>query len=143
MLEYSVNYKKGCAFIIEFKLVEFHLRYWEQINELNKLEGWQKLVESKDNYKKSLENSITIVAVDKCDNVIGFIRGLTDGYTTLFICELLIIEHKRGRGIGNELINHLHKMYPDTRIDLLATNRSAKFYEKQGFRNFYGYRKNF
>ncbi|PTG49605.1 N-acetyltransferase [Staphylococcus cohnii] len=135
--------KKGCAFIIEFKLVEFRLRYWEQINELNKLERWQELVESKDNYKKSLENSITIVAVDKCDNVIGFVRGLTDGYTTLFICELLIIEHKRGRGIGNELINHLHKMYPDTRIDLLATNRSAKFYEKQGFRNFYGYRKNF
>ena len=115
-------------------MVEFHLRYWGQINELNKLEGWQELVESKDNYKKSLENSITIVAVDKCDNVIGFIRGLTDGYTTLFICELLIMEEKRGMGIGNSLINHLHKQYPNTRIDLLATNRSAKFYEKQDFR---------
>ncbi|MFK4181372.1 GNAT family N-acetyltransferase [Staphylococcus cohnii] len=110
---------------------------------MNKLEGWQELVESKDNYKKSLENSITIVAVDKCDNVIGFIRGLTDGYTTLFICELLIMEEKRGMGIGNSLITHLHKQYPNTRIDLLATDHSAKFYEKQDFRIFHGYRKNF
>ena len=130
-------------FIVEYKLVEFHSRYLKQINELIKQEGWQNLVENKDMYRKSLENSITIVAVDKSSNVIGFIRGITDGYTTLFICELLIIEEKRGRGIGNELINHLHKMYPDTRIDLLATTPSSKFYEKQGFRIFHGYRKNF
>lgn len=110
---------------------------------MNKQEGWQNLVENKDMYRKSLENSITIVAVDKSSNVIVFIRGITDGYTTLFICELLIIEQKRGRGIGNELINHLHKMYPDTRIDLLATIHSSKFYEKQGFRIFHGYRKKF
>ena len=31
---------------------------------------------------------------------------------------------------------------PNTRIDLLATDRSAKFYEKQDFRIFHGYRKN-
>lgn len=131
-----------CVYI-DYTLVEFHSRYWEQINELNKQEGWQNLVENKDMYRKSLENSITIVAVDKNSNVIGFIRGITDGYTTMFICELLIIEQKRGRGIGNELINHLHKMFPDTRIDLLATTHPSKFYEKQGFRIFHGYRKNF
>ncbi|MCE5034762.1 GNAT family N-acetyltransferase [Staphylococcus cohnii] len=80
---------------------------------------------------------------DNCYNVIGFIRGLTDDYTTLFICELLIMEQKRGMGIGNSLINHLYKQYQNTRIDLLATKRSAKFYEKQDFRIFHGYRKNF
>ncbi|MCD8890646.1 GNAT family N-acetyltransferase [Staphylococcus nepalensis] len=128
---------------IEYKLVEFHSCHWEQINELNKQEGWQNLVENKDNYRKSLENSITIVAIDKKGEVIGFIRSLTDGYTTLFICELLVIEQKRDAGIGNELINHLHKKYPYTRIDLLATKHSSKFYEKQGFRIFHGYRKDF
>lgn len=91
---------------IEYKLVEFHSRYWEQINELNKQEEWQNLVKNKYNYRKSLENSITIVAVDKSSDVIGFIEGMTDGYTTLFICELLVIKQKRGRGIGNELINN-------------------------------------
>lgn len=128
---------------MEYKLVRFHSRYWEEINEMNKQEGWQNLVENKEAYKKSLENSITVVAVDNEDNVIGFIRGITDGYTTLFVCELLIAEQKRGTGIGNSLINHLHNQYPDTRVDLLATNTSAKFYEKQGFRIFHGYRKNF
>ncbi len=53
------------------------------------------------------------------------------------------MEQKRGMGIGNSLINHLYKQYQNTRIDLLATKRSAKFYEKQDFRIFHGYRKNF
>lgn len=128
---------------MEYTLVEYHSHYWEEINELIIHEGWQNLVENKDNYKNALENSKTVVAIDQYDNVIGFIRGLTDSYTTLFICELLITELKRGEGIGNYMINHIHKQYPNTRIDLLATNRSAKFYEKQGFRVFHGYRKDF
>ncbi|ERH34164.1 hypothetical protein SEQU_11890 [Staphylococcus equorum UMC-CNS-924] len=110
---------------------------------MNKQEGWQNLVKNKDSYRKALENSTTIVAVDNQGDVIGFIKGVTDGYLTLFVCELLIRKQERGMGIGNELINYLHKIYPDTRIDLLATTHSSKFYEKQGFRIFHGYRKNF
>lgn len=114
----------------------------DQINELNEQEGWGNLVADKENYLKALENSITIVAVDNNDNVLGYIRALTDGYVTLFICELLIIKQKRGKGIGKLLINDLHIKYPHTRIDLLATKQSSTFYEKQNFRTFYGYRKN-
>lgn len=126
---------------IEYKLTNFHSRYLEQINELNNQEGWDNLAGNKENYFKALENSITTVAVDNNDNVLGYIRALTDGYVTLFICELLIVKHKRGEGIGKILIRDLHRKYPYTRIDLLATQKSSTFYEKQNFRVFYGYRK--
>lgn len=124
-------------------MVEYHSSYYKQIYYLNKQEGWKNLVKNKDNYRKALENSTTIVAVDNQGDVIGFIRGITDRYITLFVCELLIRKQERGMDIGNELINYLHKKYLDTRIDLLATTHSSKFYEKQVFRIFYGYRKKF
>jgi predicted N-acetyltransferase YhbS len=108
---------------------------------LNSEEGWYNLVEHKETFKNALNQSNAYVAVDNESNVIGYIRTITDQFITLFICELLVKMSYRSNGVGQALINEVHRQYPTTRIELLATKSSAAYYEKHKFRPFYGFRK--
>ncbi|WP_330217508.1 GNAT family N-acetyltransferase [Planococcus halocryophilus] len=71
----------------------------------------------------------------------GCLRGLTDGFITLYVCELLVDQSHRKLGIGKKLMRHVHHQYPKTRIELLASSTSRSFYETQKYRPFYGFRK--
>lgn len=115
---------------------------FEQIQELNRKEGWANLVGNHQDTKEAWKNSnVAYVVETENQEVIGYVRGLTDTRITLFICELLIDQRYRGYGLGTKLIHYVHKIYPKTRIELLANSTSRSFYEKHGFRAFYGFRK--
>ena len=58
-----------------------------------------------------------------------------------YICELLVAQPFRGCGAGRKLLDFVHALHPDTRIDLLASSSSRSFYEEHEFRPFYGFRK--
>lgn len=75
----------------------------------------------------------TLVAVED-DEVIGFVRGLTDGAITMYIAELVVDVRLRGRGIGRVLLDVCHSLYPTTRLDLLANEDARAFYKACGFR---------
>lgn len=111
------------------------------INELNKQQGWDNLVEKQQDTQQAWGNS-TIAEIAEVDGkVIGCLRGLTDGFITLYVCELLVAHSHRKLGIGKELMRHVHNQYPKTRIELLASSTSRSFYETQQYRPFYGFRK--
>lgn len=126
---------------------QIHIRQYQEsdfnrIQELNQEEGWTNLVEKNDDTKEAWEASnVSFVVEAEGDGVVGYIRGLTDTRITLYICELLIDKKLRGLGIGKKLIQHVHSVYPHTRIELLASSTSHTFYEGQGYRPFYGFRK--
>ncbi|MFP7299226.1 GNAT family N-acetyltransferase [Neobacillus niacini] len=115
---------------------------FDRIQGLNREEGWSNLVEKNEDSKAAWENSnVSFVAVTEDDEVVGYIRGLTDTCITLYICELLIDKKYRGLGIGKDLLQHVHQLYPKTRIEMLASSTSHSFYEGLGYRPFYGFRK--
>ncbi|PAE38964.1 GNAT family N-acetyltransferase [Bacillus sp. 7884-1] len=123
--------------IRKFKETDFN-----RIQELNREEGWSNLVEKNEDTKQAWENSnVSFVVEAEGDGVVGYIRGLTDTRITLYICELLIDKKYRGLGIGKDLLQHVHRLYPKTRIEMLASSTSRSFYEGQGYRPFYGFRK--
>lgn len=111
------------------------------INELNKQQGWNNLVENQQDTNKAWANSTVAVVAESEGQVIGCLRGLTDGFITLYVCELLVDQSHRKLGIGKELVRHVHNQYPKTRIELLASSTSRSFYEAQKYRPFYGFRK--
>lgn len=125
------------AFIRPYEENDFN-----KIQALNKEEGWTHLAENDFKAKEAWANSnVTYVVEVEGQGVIGYVRGFTDRWISLFICELLIDKRYRGLGLGKEFLHFLHMMYPNTRIDLLSTSSSRSFYEKLGFRAFYGFRK--
>ncbi|MFD1361817.1 GNAT family N-acetyltransferase [Lentibacillus salinarum] len=75
--------------------------------------------------------------------LIGHIRGLTDGFITLYVCEMVIDEAYRGLGFGDKLLQYIHEQFLKTRVEMLAVSSSRTFYEQHGYRSFYGFRKTF
>ncbi|WP_226673811.1 GNAT family N-acetyltransferase [Rossellomorea aquimaris] len=122
---------------------EYRVEDFNYIHHLNSDEQWNNLVEKKDSTKNAWNNSsIAYVALHEGE-IIAYIRGLTDQSITLFICELLIHREFRGKGIGDALLQYVHGLYPDTRIEMLASSTSHTYYEQKGYRPFYGFRKTF
>ncbi len=125
-----------------------HVREYKEsdfvnIQRLNKNEGWTNLVEKKDDTKQAWDHSnIAFVVIDE-EEFVGYIRGITDKFITLFISELVVDSDYRGLGVGQELLKYVHSLYPKTRIEMLATSTSRTYYEEQGYRAFYGFRKTF
>lgn len=113
------------------------------IQQLNEAEGWTNLASKPDIVKVAWQQSTIAFVAEQQGEVVGCLRGLTDQFISLYICELLIKENHRGQGIGNAMLAHVHALYPDTRMELLASSRSQSYYEAHGYRPFYGFRKTF
>lgn len=125
------------AIIRPYKETDFN-----KIQDLNREEGWTNLVENHLNAKEAWEHSnVAYVVETEGQGIVGYVRGLTDTRISLYICELLINKKFRSLGLGKELLHYVHSIYPDTRIELLATSSSRSFYEELSFRSFYGFRK--
>lgn len=126
----------------KIKIRRYQENDFTRIQELNQEEGWNNLVEKHEDTKEAWEHSNVSYVVEADGNgVVGYIRGLTDTRITLYVCELLIDKKYRGLGLGSELLQHVHNTYPKTRIEMLASSTSRPFYEAQGYRPFYGFRK--
>lgn len=116
-------------------------RDFPAIHELNKAEEWSNLVEKQEDTKQAWGHSNAAFIAEKDEVVVGCLRGLTDGYITLYVAELIVDKKLRGNGIGKELLAYAHTLYPKTRLELLASSTSSSYYELQGYRPFYGFRK--
>ena len=115
---------------------------FESIQQLNHDEGWSQLVERDALTREAWRQSnITYVMESEDEEIIAYLRGLTDTTVTLFVCELLVAPAYQKRGLGEQLLQHIHERYPTTRIELLASQTSHTYYEKLRFRPFYGFRK--
>ncbi|MGE9213254.1 GNAT family N-acetyltransferase [Exiguobacterium aurantiacum] len=116
-------------------------RDFEQIQVLNETEGWSQLVRQHELTKQAWRQSNVAYVVESEGQVIAYLRGLTDTTVSLYVCELLIAASHRRLGIGERLLSHVHALYPETRLEVLASASSHTYYEKLNFRPFYGYRK--
>ncbi|SET53580.1 Acetyltransferase (GNAT) domain-containing protein [Salinibacillus kushneri] len=113
------------------------------IQNLNKEEKWLNLVKNGQETKNAWKHSNVTYVVYDDEKLVAYIRGLTDQFVTLFVCELLVQKDYRGYGLGQKLLQYVHDLYPNTRIEMLASSTSRTFYEQLGYRPFYGYRKTY
>jgi len=113
------------------------------IHKLNEQEGWSNLVAKQQQTQAAWHGSNLSVVAEQDGRLVGCLRALTDCAVTLYICELLVEKNMRGNGIGEKLMDHVHSLYPKTRMELLASSTSRTYYEAKRFRAFYGFRKTF
>lgn len=117
------------------------LRRWTEadfpaIQRLSTAEGWTTPQQRPDEALSAWQHSwpAHVLTEDEHDQVIGFVRGLSDGEVTTFIAELLVASEHRGKGLGRLLLDACHLLYPHTRLDLIADEEAVPFYKAIGFR---------
>ncbi|WP_082235024.1 GNAT family N-acetyltransferase [Halobacillus massiliensis] len=118
----------------------FKERDIDAILKLNEKEGWDRLTNKEDTFH-ALNNSEPALVACIDEDIVGYLRGITDGIVTLYISEILVRQEERGKGISRALMEEAHRCFPSTRVEVLANADTEQYYKSQGFRSFFGFRK--
>jgi ribosomal protein S18 acetylase RimI-like enzyme len=106
----------------------------EQARLLLAANGWSARVSDPEVFRCLLEKcQITLVAVIG-DEVVGFLRALTDGIFNGYLSMVVVAEAHRGKGVGTELVRAAMGDNDEMTWVLRAGRTGvAAFYEKLGF----------
>ena len=123
--------------------IEAYSYYNEQeILKLYSSVGWTAYTSSPEKLKKGFENSLLTLAAYNGDELQGIIRVVGDGYTIVFIQDVVVLPTCQRQGIGSALLQAILDRYHDVRQIELATDNTQKtkaFYRSMGFHEFSEY----
>ena len=96
--------------------------------------GWTRKVEDIAKFEQLIERSqVALVAVHE-EEVVGFIRALTDGIFNGYISMVAVSEAHRGQGVGSALVRAAMGTNPEITWVLRADRDGVPdFYRKLGF----------
>ncbi len=86
--------------------------------------------------KLAYDNSLRIVSLWDDNKLIGIIRVVGDGYSIIYIQDLIILTEYQKRGLGSMLMNYVMNAYKDVYQKVLLTENktsTVQFYESCGF----------
>ncbi|NLM05829.1 MAG: GNAT family N-acetyltransferase [Tissierellia bacterium] len=99
--------------------------------------GWTAYTKDKDNLEKAINNSLMVLTVWDDKKLVGLARVVGDGYTIIYIQDILVIEDYKRRGIGRNLLKAILDEYKFVRQVVLMTDDTEKtisFYESIGLK---------
>ena len=111
----------------------------DEILRLYSAVGWTAYTKNMTALRHGFEHSLLVLAAYEGDNLLGIIRAVGDGFTIVFIQDILVCPEKQRQGIGTALLKAVLSHYPDVRqIELAAdkTPQTIAFYKSMGFREF-------
>jgi len=84
--------------------------------------------------KAAIDGSLCFVALEG-DQQVGFARVITDGATLAYVCDVIVFEEFRGRGISRLLVESIldHPQLKSVEVVMLATRDAHGLYAKYGF----------
>lgn len=98
--------------------------------------GWLAYTNNLDRLKDAIDNSLSVITAWDNDKLIGLTRVIGDGYTIIYIQDILVHPDFQNKNIGTQLMSKVLSKYKDVRQKTLLTEDAPDvrhFYEKFGF----------
>jgi ribosomal protein S18 acetylase RimI-like enzyme len=99
---------------------------------------WSNYTKHPDMLKNAYENSLYVLTAWDENQLIGAIRVVGDGYSIIYIQDLLILREYQHMGVGKKLLTEAVRKYKHVYQKVLLTENDPKtksFYEKMGFKD--------
>ena len=117
-----------------------YLNYNEaEIRQLYSEVGWTAYTENMPVLELGYKNSLLVLAAYEKEALLGIIRVVGDGFTIVFVQDILVFPREQRNGVGTALLKAVLDRYPDVRQIELATDNTPKtvaFYKSLGFSEF-------
>ena len=98
--------------------------------------GWTNYTDKPGMVKKAYENSLLTLGAYDGDNLIGVIRTVGDGFSRVFVQDILGSPEYQRKGIGTQLLQEVMKRFSSVyQIGLMTDNtpKTISFYQSIGF----------
>lgn len=113
---------------------------FEEIFPLYEAVGWTNYTSNPIMLQNALEHSLFILtARDEEGKLIGFLRAVGDGYSILYIQDIIVLPEYQRQGIGTQLLRQTLEYFNEVYQIILTTDSEVKtiaFYEANGFTAF-------
>lgn len=109
---------------------------FEQILDLYNSVGWTNYTQNLDMLKQALDASLYTLYAYEGEELLGLVRAVGDGFSSVFIQDLLVKPDHQRKGIGKALMEQVLTTYSHAYQIQLATKASEKnlaFYQSLGF----------
>lgn len=110
---------------------------FEEIFPLYEAVGWTNYTSNPTMLKNALEHSLFLISArDEEGNLIGFLRAVGDGFSIVYIQDIIVLPEYQRQGIGTQLIRQTLEYFKEVYQMILTTDSELKtlaFYESNGF----------
>ena len=108
----------------------------EDVLHLYQAVGWTNYTHQPEMLEQALSHSLAIYVALDDDTVVGLIRLVGDGFSSVFVQDLIVLPTYQRQGIGSNLMKEALADYNDAYQVQLATEQTEKnlgFYRSLGF----------
>lgn len=98
--------------------------------------GWTNYTNQSQMFAQALTHSLGIYLARDGEKIVGLVRLIGDGFSSVFVQDLIVLPTYQRQGIGSTLMKQALSDYKDTYQIQLATNEPEKtlgFYRSLGF----------
>lgn len=117
--------------------IKEYLTYREdEILNLYSSVGWTAYTDAPEFLREGFRHSLLVLAAYEEEELLGILRVVGDGYTIVWIQDILVFPQHQRKGVGTRLIASVLERYRHVRQIGLATDdtpETAAFYRAQGF----------
>ena len=121
---------------MEITVKEYNKYNAEEILNLYNSVGWHSYTSRPEMLEHAFEHSLKILGAHDEEKLVGIIRAVGDGFSVLFIQDILVLPEYQRKGIGTKLLQSMLKLYPNVYQTQLVTDNTEKtvaLYKSCGF----------
>ena len=108
----------------------------EDVLHLYQVVGWTNYTHQPEMLEQALSHSLAIYVALDSDTVVGLVRLVGDGFSSIFVQDLIVLPIYQRKGIGRALMKEALEDFKEAYQVQLATEQTEKnvgFYRSMGF----------